>query len=144
MNDDNNPDSRDRPARDPERVEPATARDEGEVAALARHGDPSQPKTTAATEAVKKARPGVEWVRPTELMLSRSGRVAGQGIDFQAELARRSRRVPGQAYRATRTGVRSGVRFVSERARRLPPASAFGRGSGERFTWVSRSGIGLG
>lgn len=144
MNDEKNPDPRDRAARDPERPDIAETRTEGETSALARHGDPSQQKTAAGTEAAKKARPGVEWVRPTELMLSRSGRVAGQGIDLQAELARRSRRVPGQAYRATRTGVRSGARFVSERARRLPPVSAFGRGSGERFTWVSRSGIGLG
>lgn len=144
MNDDSTPDPRDRPARDPDRPAPAETRGEGETSALARHGDPSQPAKTARTEAAKKARPGVEWVRPTELMLSRSGRIAGRGIDFQAELARRTRRAPGQAYRATRTGVRSGARFVSERARRLPPASTFGRGSGERFTWVSRSGIGLG
>lgn len=91
-----------------------------------------------------KARPGVEWVRPTDLMLSRSGRIAGRGIDFQAELARRTRRVPVQAARATGRGARTDARAISERARRLPPASAFGRGSGERFTWVSRSGIGLG
>ena len=144
MNDDSNLDPRDRPTRDPERPEPATARSEGETSALARHGDPSQPKTTAGTEAVKKARPGVEWVRPTELMLSRSGRIAGRGIDFQPELARRTRRVPVQAARATGRGARTGARAISERARRLPPASAFGRGSGERFTWVSPSGIGLG
>ncbi len=142
MNDEKNLDPRDHTARDPE---PAETRSESETSALARHGDPSQPaKTASETEAAKKARPGVEWVRPTELMLSRSGRVAGRGIDFQAELARRTRRVPGQAYRARRTGFRSGARFVSEQARRLPPASAFGRGSGERLTWVSRSGIGLG
>ncbi|MCK1800772.1 hypothetical protein ABZ787_05205 [Micrococcus luteus] len=115
---------------------------EGETSALARHRDPSLTKDT--TEAAKKQRPGVEWVRPTDLMVSRSARVAGRGIDFQAELARRSRRVPGQAYRAARTGARTGVRFVSERARKLPPVTAFGRGSGEHYSWVSRSGIGLG
>ena len=83
---------------------------------------------------------GVEWVRPSDLLVSRSARLAGRGIDFQAELSRRARRLPGQTYRATRTGMRT----MSERARRLPPATAFGRGSGERFSWVSRSGIGLG
>ena len=78
------------------------------------------------------------------LIEEREPRLPGVGIDFQAELARRSRRVPGQAYRAARTGARTGVRFVSERARKLPPVTAFGRGSGEHYSWVSRSGIGLG
>ncbi len=115
----------------------------GEASALARHKDPSLTGATAAGEAKTKV-PGVEWVRPTELLASRSGRIAGLGIDFQAELARRARRVPGQSVRATRRGVTSTAAKVSERARRLPPASAFGRGGGERFSWVSRSGIGLG
>ncbi|AZH79049.1 hypothetical protein CSX12_11595 [Microbacterium sp. Y-01] len=115
---------------------------EGDASVLARHRDPSL--TQDAMEVAKKQRPGVEWVRPTDLMVSRSARIAGRGIDFHAELARRSRRVPGQAYRATRTGARTGVRFVSERARKLPPVTAFGRGSGEHYAWVSRSGIGLG
>lgn len=114
-----------------------------EASDLARHRDPSLTKQGgAATEDVakKNKRRGVEWVRPSELLASRGGRIAGRGIDFQAELARRARRLPGQTYRVTRSGVRS----MSERARKLPPASAFGRGSGERFSWVSRSGIGLG
>ncbi|MDQ7991086.1 MAG: hypothetical protein REI45_00225 [Propionicimonas sp.] len=113
---------------------------EVETSELARHKDPSLTATKDEKEAAKAKARGVEWVRPSELLVSRSGRVAGRGIDFQAELARRARRVPGQTFRATRTGVRS----VSERARKLPPVSAFGRGSGERFSWVSRSGIGLG
>lgn len=115
----------------------------GEASDLARHRDPSLAKQGGAAienAAQKKARSGVEWVRPSELLVSRSGRIAGRGIDFQAELARRVRRMPGRTYQATR----SGARVLSERTRRLPPASAFGRGSGERFSWVSRSGIGLG
>lgn len=119
-------------------------RRESEASELARHRDPSLVKDSMAKDAAKKARAGVEWVRPTDLMAFRSARIAGRGIDFQAELARRARRVPGQAYRAARDGARSGARFVSERARRLPPVTAFGRGGGERFSWVSRSGIGLG
>ncbi len=111
---------------------------EAETSELARHKDPSLAATK--DEAANAKARGVEWVRPSELLVSRAGRIAGRGIDFQAELARRARRVPGQTYRATRSGVRS----LSERARKLPPASAFGRGSGERFSWVSRSGIGLG
>lgn len=128
--------------REPDQRERDETPREGEASVLARHRDPSLTKDT--TEAAKKQRPGVEWVRPTDLIASRSARIAGRGIDFQAELARRSRRVPGQAYRATRTGARTGVRFVSERARKLPPVTAFGRGSGEHYSWVSRSGIGLG
>lgn len=112
-----------------------------EASELARHRDPSLvTKTAATTDETRKQRPGVEWVRPSELLVSRSGRIAGRGIDFQAELSRRAHRLPGQTYRATRSGVRT----MSERARKLPPVTAFGRGSGERFSWVSRSGIGLG
>lgn len=120
--------------------------DGSEVSELARHGDPSVAKKAAAEEAATgRHRSGVEWVRPSDLLAARLGRVAGQGIDFQAELARRARLVPGHAYRGTRTVARSGVRVVSERARRLPPVTAFGRGGGtERHSWVSRSGIGLG
>lgn len=119
--------------------------EDGEVSELARHGDPSatNKKTTDAPEAEKR-RPGVEWVRPSDLLASRMGRVAGQGIDFQAELARRARRAPSQAYRGTRRVARAGMRVASERARKLPPVTAFGRGGGERHSWVSRSGIGLG
>ena len=120
---------------------PDRSGDGSEVSELARHGDPSVAKKTAAEEAATgRRRSGVEWVRPADLLAARLGRVAGQGIDFQAELARRARLVPGQAYRGTRTVARSGVR-----ARRLPPVTAFGRGDGaERHSWVSRSGIGLG
>ena len=124
---------------------PDRSGDGSEVSELARHGDPSAAKKTAAEQtATGRRRSGVEWVRPSDLLAARLGRVAGQGIDFQAEVARRARLVPGQAYRGTRTVARSGVRVVSERARRLPPVTAFGRGGGERHSWVSRSGIGLG
>lgn len=126
--------------------EPARARTSSHEAAtaeaseLARHKDPSlTDKDVAAAAAKKKAR-GVEWVRPSELLASRSARLAGRGIDFQAELSRRTRRLPGQTYRATRTGMRT----MSDRARKLPPVTAFGRGAGERLSSVSRSGIGLG
>ncbi|MFT3799055.1 hypothetical protein [Microbacterium sp.] len=124
----------------------AARAEEAEVSALAHHRDPSlagRGKGANAEGAKKKAR-GVEWVRPTELVAYRSARVAGRGIDFQAELARRSRRLPGQTVRVSRRGISNASARLSERARRLPPASAFGRGSGERFSWVTRSGIGLG
>lgn len=139
MNDDENTNA-DRnatvlPEREPDRTE-ETPR-ESEASALARHHDPSLTAQATEKDAAKNARAGVEWVRPTDLMASHSARMAGRGIDFHAELARRARRMPG-------SGVRAGVRFVSERARKLPPVTAFGRGGGERFSRVSRSGIGLG
>ncbi|MFF2267414.1 hypothetical protein ACFVTZ_04065 [Cellulosimicrobium cellulans] len=133
---------RERVEREADRADDAPR--EGEALALARHRDPPLTKESTAKDAAKKERSGVEWARPTDLMASGSARMAGWGIDFQAELARRTGRLPGQAYRATRDGERSGARFVSQRARKLPLVTAFGRGIGERFSWVSRSGIGLG
>ena len=64
---------------------------------------------------------GVEWVRPTDLMVRGGSRVAGAGINFQAELQRRT-------YQATATSARG----IAERARHLPPLSAFGHGSSRR------------
>lgn len=68
-----------------------------------------------AQDAGLRAR-GVEWVRPTDLLARHGAALAGRGIDFEVELARR-----------TRTATNAGVRGVGERARRLPPLSAFGR-----------------
>ena len=59
---------------------------------------------------------GVEWVRPTDLLARQGAALAGRGIDFEVELARR-----------TRTATNTGVRGFGDRARRWPPLSAFGR-----------------
>ena len=74
---------------------------------------------------------GVEWVRPTDLIARHSAHAAGRGLDFQAELARR-----------TRTPLGAGVRRLGDRARRLPPISAFGRSS-TPASQVSRSGVSM-
>ena len=74
---------------------------------------------------------GVEWVRPTDLLARRSAHAAGRGLDFQAELARR-----------TRTPLGAGVRRLGDRARRLPPISAFGR-STTPASQMSRSGVSM-
>lgn len=71
---------------------------------------------------------GVEWVRPTDLIARQSAHVAGRGLDFQTELARR-----------TRAPIDAGVRRLGDRARRLPPLSAFGRGASR--SQLSRSGL---
>ncbi|MBO1903252.1 hypothetical protein J4H92_15010 [Leucobacter weissii] len=117
----------------------------GEVSVLARTKDPSLSRAKARpSPETEMRRPGVEWVRSGDLMARGGSRIAGRGIDLQAELARRSRYGLVRAGRSVGRGMRTTGHAAGERARRLPPASAFGRGSGERFSWVSRSGIGLG
>lgn len=73
---------------------------------------------------------GVDWVRPTDLMARHSAAVAGRGIDFQAQLSRR-----------TRTGIATATRSLSVRARRLPPLSVFGRRGATREP-VTRGAVG--
>lgn len=83
-----------------------------------------------ARDAGRRAR-GVEWVRPTDLLARHGAALAGRGIDFEVELARR-----------TRTATNAGVRGVGDRARRLPPLSAFGRISSTQ-AGPSRPGVGM-
>lgn len=74
---------------------------------------------------------GVEWVRPTDLIAHHSSHAAGRGLDFQAELARR-----------TRTPIGARARRLGDRARRLPPISAFGRSSAPS-SQPSRPGVSM-
>lgn len=97
---------------------------------------------TMAADSARRAR-GVDWVRPTDLLARQSATAAGRGIDFEVELARRTRHLSGQVARASGRGVGRVGKAISERARRLPDVSEFGRGSRHQ-SWVSRSGIGLG
>jgi hypothetical protein len=57
----------------------------------------------------------VAWVRISDLISSGTGRMAGRGIDFEAELARRLRH-PVEFTR----------RAINDRRSSLPPVSAFG------------------
>ncbi len=106
-----------------------------EASVLARHGDPSRlcPTPGPAHEGAHAA--GVVWVRPSDLFWSAGGRVAGRGIDFQAELARRTRARSGRAITTSKQAIR-------ERALRLSPVSAFGRSQTSR-TAPMRSGVRL-
>ncbi|EXJ50881.1 MULTISPECIES: hypothetical protein [Micrococcales] len=72
---------------------------------------------------------GVEWVRPTDLMARQGAQMAGRGIDFQAAMALR-----------TRQKALDGVRSLGERAKRLPPLYAFGRGTAR--SGPARSAVG--
>ncbi|WP_454114969.1 hypothetical protein [Microbacterium lacticum] len=112
----------------------------GEASALARHGDPSRQRPARNRNAADllKGR-GAAWVRPTELLSGLGGRTAGLGISLQAELSRRTRRLPVTAVTGTRKAVARKV--ASRRARRLPPVTAFGVDTPSPST--SRGAIGL-
>ncbi len=112
----------DEPRERPEPVEAATAPEAVRAAQVAREDK---------QHAIVRGR-GVEWVRPTDLIARHSAHAAGRGLDFQAELARR-----------TRTPIGAGVRHLGDRARRLPPISAFGRSTAPQTQQVSRSGVSL-
>ncbi|PMC74304.1 hypothetical protein CJ197_14240 [Brachybacterium sp. UMB0905] len=73
---------------------------------------------------------GVEWVRPTDLMARRGATVAGRGIHFQTALSQK-----------TRHGITVGARRVGDRAARLAPLSAFGRGRAQSVP--GRSAVGM-
>jgi hypothetical protein len=59
--------------------------------------------------------PAVTWIRAADLLNLGAGRIAGRGIDVQANAVRQVRRAPVTASRAIRT-----------RAARLAPLSEFG------------------
>lgn len=134
----------------PERGAPPDPRPEPPPAESARsafavHRDPSL--TTAGRDRSTRVGRGVAWVRPSDLIASSTARIAGRGINFQAELAHRARRAPGQAYRATRNGVRD---IRDRRAERtvldeVPVFDVFEPQNRNRSSsWVRPSGIGLG
>jgi len=116
------------PARSAVHEKPAgtsSAETAAEVSALARHGDPSRQRPARNRKAADLLNGrGAAWVRPTELLSGLSGRTAGLGISLQAELSRRTRRLPVTAVKGTRKAVARKV--ASRRARRLPPVTAFG------------------
>lgn len=87
----------------------ATREPEQSVDALAVHRDPSIPSAPIGT-APDRPRPTVAWVRPSEMPTLVGSSFVGRGIDLQAELARRARRVPTSAAskaarRVTRTSI---------------------------------------
>ena len=133
---------------EPPDVRPETVEGgEAERSAFAVHRDPSL--TTTAGDRSSRVGRGIAWVRPSDLIASSTARLAGRGIDFQAELAHRVRRAPGQTYRATRNRARDAR--DRRAARVVPEPSVF-----ESFdvfepqerprssSWVRPSGIGLG
>ncbi|KJL29684.1 hypothetical protein RL72_00314 [Microbacterium azadirachtae] len=104
---------------DPQPTRAPVERPEPDVSELAVHGDPSRQAVSGTTPAAATGRSTVAWVRPTDLFVSLSGRASGRGIDFQAELARRTRRLPSNAVAVSRRGI-------ARRSHRLAPVTAFG------------------
>ncbi len=71
--------------------------------------------STARQAATTASRPAVTWIRAADLLNLGAGRIAGRGIDLQANAVRQVRRAPVTAARAIRA-----------RAARLAPLSEFG------------------
>lgn len=90
----------------------------------------TNPMSDPAWNPERRVGRGVEWVRPTDLVARSGSRVAGAGIDFQADMARRSR-----------DAVATSTRGLAERARRLPPVAVFGRGHTDHP--MSRDAVGM-
>lgn len=86
----------------------------------------------AAKEKLARVRGrGVDWVRPTDLIAQGGGTLSRRGIDRTAEMNRH-----------LRAPIEKGARWVAERAKRLPPLSAFGRRGGAE-QGPRRSGVGM-
>lgn len=86
----------------------------------------------AAKEKLARVRGrGVDWVRPTDLIAQGGGALSRRGIDRTADMNRH-----------IRAPIEKGARWVSERAKRLPPLSAFGRHGGTE-QGPRRSGVGM-
>ncbi|WP_030549138.1 hypothetical protein [Streptomyces albus] len=86
----------------------------------------------AAKEKLARVRGrGVDWVRPTDLIAQGGGTLSRRGIDRTAEMNRH-----------VRAPIEKGARWVAERAKRLPPLSAFGRRGGAE-QGPRRSGVGM-
>lgn len=133
MNTTDNPQHNDPARPDPARLMPEVPRERAEAVEAA-----SAPEAVRAAQVARDDKQhalvrgrGVEWVRPTDLIARHSAHAAGRGLDFQAELARR-----------TRTPIGAGVRRLGDRARRLPPISAFGRSTAPA-SQMSRSGVSM-
>ncbi len=115
------------------RREPEPKRPEAEAVA----GAPDAVKEAelsrrAAKEKLAQVRGrGVDWVRPTDLFAQGGGALSRRGIDLTTRANQRNR-----------APFEKSARWVAERARRLPPLSAFGR-RGAAEQGQRRSGVGM-
>lgn len=108
-----------------------------EESILARHSDPSTKARTATARGVDRFDPrSVAWVRMSDVMSASTAQLAGRGINFEAELHRRVRRLPAQTVAASRTAI-------SNRTHKLPPLSEFGRSWPQEVQGPSRASAGI-
>lgn len=87
---------------------PQPPTEDAAVAALAVHRDPSLPTATSGAEG-RSPRPGLTWVRPSELPTLIGSPWVGRGIDLQSDLVRRTRRAPLKAATAGRRISRTAI-----------------------------------
>lgn len=133
MNDEDRMREQYRPRPEPAKP-PRDPKDPAETAGAA--GTPDAVKDAESRKAAKEklARVrgrGVDWVRPTDLMAQGGGALSRRGIDLTTAGNRR-----------LRAPIEKGARWVAERAKRLPPLSAFGRRGGAE-QGPRRSGVGM-
>lgn len=106
----------------PRAREPDDTQDAASADHLRRH-DPSRPAATSAARTSLRGRE-VAWVRASDVLAQRSGRVAGRGITWTATANQRPRLAPLRTAATSRRAIaRAGV---TPRRSRLAPVTAFG------------------
>lgn len=102
----------------------ASAVEAAEVSAFAVHRDPSARQPSPQPDDSEKKRPTVAWVRPSDLVTTMGSAYVRRGIDLQAEVTRRARRIPARgAGRIQRTVTRAMIARTDQ-----PTPSAEGLG----------------
>jgi hypothetical protein len=89
----------------------------------------ARPRGGTLTASTVSSGTAVTWIRAADLLNLGAGRIAGRGIDFQANAVRQVRRTPVTASRAIRA-----------RAARLAPLSEFG--AVRERARIARDGVG--
>jgi hypothetical protein len=103
---------------DEQRLEPV--REDGSRPSALRRASSRDARMSVPTAEKRDSRPGIVWVRASDLLSTGTGRIVGRGIDLEADLSRGLRRSPAVARRAIRERA----------ADRLPPLTEFGRSTG--------------
>lgn len=127
---------REQPHQHPEPEPPRERSDPNPAETTEAAGTPDAVKDAESRKAAKEKLAqvrgrGVDWVRPTDLLARGGSTLSRRGIDRTAEMNRH-----------VRAPIEKGARWVAERAKRLPPVSAFGRRGGAE-QGPRRSGVGM-
>jgi len=98
-----------RPAGDAPDTSTVSAVEASDVSAFAVHGDPSANQPSQQPDGAEKKRPTVAWIRPSDLVTTMGSGYVRRGIDLQAELTRRARRLPVRGVGRVRRSVMRAV-----------------------------------